>query len=79
LGDDEALVVVVVAVVEAAPSVCAPPPADATAARNDAAAESVDALKASAAEIKALGLTGEAQATASAAYRARLDALKAAA
>ena len=44
-----------------------------------AAAESVDALKASAAEIKALGLTGEAQATASAAYRARLDALKAAA
>ena len=32
-----------------------------------------------AAEIKALGLTGEAQATASAAYRAKLDALKAAA
>ena len=44
-----------------------------------AAAESVDALKATAAEIKALGLTGEAQATASAAYRARLDTLKAAA
>jgi hypothetical protein len=44
-----------------------------------AAAESVDALKACAAEIKALGLTGEAQATASAAYRAKLDALKAAA
>ena len=43
------------------------------------AAQTVDALKASAAEIKALGLTGEAQATASAAYRARLDALKAAA
>jgi hypothetical protein len=43
------------------------------------AAATVDALKACAAEIKALGLTGEAQATASAAYRARLDALKAAA
>jgi hypothetical protein len=44
-----------------------------------AAAGSVDALKSCAAEIKALGLTGEAQATASAAYRAKLDALKAAA
>ena len=44
-----------------------------------AAAATVDALKATAAEIKALGLTGEAQATASAAYRAKLDALKAAA
>ena len=44
-----------------------------------AAATTVDALKATAAEIKALGLTGEAQATASAAYRAKLDALKAAA
>ena len=44
-----------------------------------AAAATVDALKATAAEIKALGLTGEAQATASAAYRVKLDALKAAA
>jgi hypothetical protein len=43
------------------------------------AAGSVDALKSCAAEIKSLGLTGEAQATASAAYRAKLDALKAAA
>lgn len=44
-----------------------------------ASAMSVDALKACAAEIKALGLTGAAQSQASQAYRARLDALKAAA
>lgn len=42
-------------------------------------AATVDALKASASEIKALGLTGADASQAQAAYRARLDALKAAA